>query len=200
MIESKEYKKFIQDDIQKLKGLELEILPGALFYKKIGLKMAMLYAIIVGIPLLIMMAFRTDSVLTIEFYREDFLYLTILYIFVALLTLPKVSEYIVFKETIKPHLKLGAIIDAKFKFLFRVFSVLYALWVIFDTNYLFTMDFQHFGERMFTVMGGFILSAFITSVLFHMEVSRVGLVSVFEIISALRKDEKKDDTTKYLND
>lgn len=199
MMNSKEYKKYVQEDIQTLKNLEPDILPGPVFYKKLGLRLAMFYAIVVGIPLISLAIFRTSHKLNLNFYKVDFIYLTILCGFVSLLVLPKLSEYVVFRETLKPHLKLGALIDAKFKFLFRVFTGLYTLWVVFDTNFLFALDFQHFGERMFTVIVGFILSVFVTTIVFNMELSRVGLASVYEIISGIRKNDKTDEESKCQN-
>lgn len=196
---AKEYKKMIQEDIQTLKNLEPDILPSPVFYKKVGLRLAMFYAIIVGIPIVSLMIFRESPELTLSFYKADFIYLMILCSFVSLLVMPKLSEYIVYRETLKPHLKLGALIDAKFKFLFRVFTGLYTLWVIFDTNFLFSLDFQHFGERMFTVIAGFILSVFVATVVFNMELSRVGLASLFDIISALREDDANNCSKKILH-
>ena len=191
MMNSQECKQFIQEDIQRMKSLDLEILPASIFYRNVLNKIVVLYLIMVGIPLLVMMAFGKSNILTLEFYVEDWLYLSILYGFISLFFLPKIAEYIVFKETIKPHLKLGAVIDAKFKFLFRTFAIIYTLWVLFDTNYLFSMDFNHFGERMFTVIVGIVLGSFITSLVFYMEISRIGLAAIFELISAFKKKDKK---------
>lgn len=188
---SQECKQFIQEDIQRMKGLDLEILPAAIFYRNVLKKMMILYLIIVGVPLLVMMAHGNSNRLTLEFYVEDWLYLSILYGFISLFFLPKIAEYIVFKETIKPHLMLGELIDAKFKFLFRTFAIIYTLWVLFDTIYLFSMDFNHFGERMFTVIVGIVLGSFITSLIFYMEISRVGFATIFELISAFKKKDKK---------
>lgn len=188
---SQECKQFIQEDIQRMKCLDLEILPAPIFYRNVLNKMVILYLIMVGIPLLVMMAFGKSNILTLEFYVEDWIYLSILYGFISLFFLPKIAEYIVFKETIKLHLKLGALIDAKFKFLFRTFAIIYTLWVLFDTNYLFSMDFNHFGERMFTVLVGIVLGSFITSLIFYMEISRIGLAAIFDLIAVFKKKDKK---------
>ena len=191
-MKTSEWKQLIQDDVECIKHLDLEILPSGVFYTQVLKMMLSLYAIIVGIPFLLLMALSNGEGITVEFYYADLIYLSILFGVISLFALPKMGQYITFKQTIKPYLKLGQQIDAKFKFLFRAFAIIYSLWVLIYTHWFFSADFSHFGERMFTVLVGFVLSIFITSILFEMEVARVGFAALFETIAGFRKKEGRN--------
>ena len=191
-MKTSEWKQLIQDDVECIKHLDLEILPSGVFYTQVLKMMLSLYAIIVGIPFLLLMALSNGEGITVEFYYADLIYLSILFGVISLFALPKMGQYITFKQTIKPYLKLGQQIDAKFKFLFRAFAITYSLWVLIYTHWFFSADFSHFGERMFTVLVGFVLSIFITSILFEMEVARVGFAALFESIAGFRKKEGRN--------
>lgn len=183
MTSSKTWQASIASDIQRLKELKPDIVPGIIFYGELFKLMLCFYAIIVGIPFLLLPAFSPVKSWMTSFYTDDLWYLSILFLVVSVFFLPKMATYITFKKTIKDHLELGSFIHSKVKGMCRLFAVIYFLWVMFDTLFLFSTEFQHLGERMITVFVGTIAGTLITAILIEMELARAGIAVLFSLIS-----------------
>ncbi|KTC84388.1 hypothetical protein [Legionella drozanskii] len=181
-------KEQLSEDLNRLKKLQIDILPPGMFYPKVARLMAIFYLVIVGFPLLFTLLLK-GSQLSASFYFSDWLNLSILFIVVGLICVTKFAEYVTFNETIKPHLVLGDTIQRLFKFYFICFSVVYAIWAALYTTLFYSWDFAHLGERGLTVIPGFLFGLIVSSTLFEMELTRVGAAAIFEVISNARNKE-----------
>lgn len=184
-----DYKKAVQEDVQRLKTITIDILPALRFYRKIAHMMAWLFIISVASPWALNLFIKGNQ-FSLNFYLNDLIVLCTLFLFIALLFLPQAAQYVTFNETIKPHLVLGELIDQQFKLYFKIFTVVSVLWSTLYTVCFFNLDFSHWGERLFTLVPGVLLGVFIASVVFQMEVARVGASTLFEMIVAMKKDQR----------
>lgn len=180
-----EYTDALRQDIHRLKNTALEIPSARVFYRQVALRLLGLYLIIVGFPWFITILINTSKY-SLRFYFEDVLILSVLFAMCCVFFLPKIAEYVTFKEAIKPQLVLGNLVNAKFKLFYYVFISVYVIWSTLYSGLFFTDDFSHIGERAFTLVPGVIFGIMSASVLFQMEIARVGLGTLFEIISSFK--------------
>lgn len=180
----------IDDDLQRLQRHDFDRLPAMTLYSQVLTKMFALYTFIVGIPFLVLMAHMPLPQITPHFCYEDWLVLSLSFQVVSLFFLPKIVAYITFRKTIKPHLKLGALIDVRFKQMFGVFIFTYSFWVVLATDLFFPFDFQHWGKRMIMVLIGLDLGTMITALFFKMALTRTGIATLLEQILAFKKTNR----------
>lgn len=185
-----DYKKAVQEDVQRLKTITIDVLPAIRFYRKIAHMMAWLFIISVASPWALNL-FINKNHYSLSFYLTDLIVLCTLFLFIAFLFLPQAAQYVTFKETIKPHLVLGELIDKQFKLYFKIFTVVSVLWSTLYTVCFFNLDFSHWGERLFTLVPGVLIGVFSASLVFQMEIARVGASTLFEIIGGFKKDQRR---------
>lgn len=189
-MDSTNYQQALQADVERLKTAHFQILAPRQFYSRVGFIMMRLFMLIVVYPVLLAWVLSGNHY-SVGFYIEDCLILTVLFIFMALLFLPQAAQYVTFKETIRPHLMLGDAMDKQFRGYFKGCAIISFIWSTLYTAFFFNSDFSHWGERLLTIVPGMLLGVFFATVLFQMEIARIGLSILFEVLADFKQSKEK---------
>lgn len=174
----------LKQDIQTLKSAKIEILSGLRVYFELGVIVLMGLFIMVGCPwFLTIITYK--QMLSLSFYMEDLLLMSGVYLFVSLIVLPQITQYLVIKKTVFPLLTLSRLLNSRLRICFTLFLTLSILWSCGYSYFFFDPDFSHIGQRLFTLVPGFLFGIFVASTVFQMELARVGLGTLYEIIKTM---------------
>lgn len=179
-----DYRQALNQDIQTLKTAQMEILPGSNVYYELSGIVLLGFLFMVGCPWFLTIIAYKDT-LSLSFYGADLLIMGGMYLVVSLIVLPQIAEYIVIKKTVFPLLTLSALLKNRLKICFTLFMSISILWSCGYSFFFFTPDFSHLGERILTLVPGFLFGVFVASVVFQMELARVGLGTLYEVIKAM---------------
>lgn len=179
-----DYRQALNQDIQTLKNSQIEILSGSSLYFEVGVVVLLGMFLMVGCPWFLTII-TYQQTLTLNFYIEDLLIMSGLYLVLSFMVLANIAQYIVIKKTLFPLLKLSFLINNRLRICFTLFLMISNLWSCGYSYFFFTSDFSHIGERVMTLVPGFIFGTFVASVLFQMELARVGLGTLYEVIKSM---------------
>jgi len=188
-----ELKGLIAGDLQTLKNLDPDIISVGDFYGEVGKRYGICMLLMLGIPLLqclilFDMPLWQLSAIGVAWFLVYAIFFTPFFI------LPPISQYVTFKNLIKPHLKLGALIEEKYRLFVKVFFGVYftfgSLCTLLASVYF--ADNPDIGVGFSTVLFmvvGFIVSMITIATFMSTELHRAGLAILFDVMGSFINPE-----------
>ena len=168
----------IKADIETMKGLKMGIIPGADFYREVRAHTMAICGSLAMISWLSMALFLKGFGAVFG----DLILVSCVMVIPGMIISSRVAMYVVFVRSIKPHIRLGSLIDETFKRFMGIFIGAFSI-----TQVLFTLVFHApnvplIGARLFGTFFCLIVGAGITNWYITMEISRVGLSGLLEMV------------------
>ena len=168
----------IKADIETIKGLKMDSIPGADFYREVRAHTFAICGTLAMISWLSMALFLNGFGAVFG----DFIVVSCLMIIPGMIISSRVAMYVVFVRSIKPHIRLGRLIDEKFKCFIGIFIGVYSVTQLLYILLFYSPQLQGVGERFLATILSLVIAAGITNWYITMEISRVGLASLFHVV------------------
>ena len=168
----------IKADIETIKGLKMDIIPGADFYREVRAHTMAICGSLAMISWLSMALFLKGF----GAIFGDLILVSCVMLIPGMILSSRVAMYVVFVRTIKPHIRLGSLIDETFKRFMGIFIGAFSIAQLLVTLVFHEPDLSLIGVRLFGTFFCLLVGAGITNWYITMEISRVGLAGLLQMV------------------
>lgn len=192
---SAELKQAIKEDIEALKTIDIDIMPSDEYYRtNARLFLYVLFKLfgtaLLGLVLPLVWYWHYFSSLSewLEtlgaLFWASLLMLGIM-VFIMLMISSSLSQYILINYQLRPKLKTGELIVSKMQLTGTIAYRIYAACVLIPSLFLPP------GAAFYVAFGAFFVSGILTSILIDMELDRIGISVLFELVKHFFDKDKK---------
>ncbi|MBA2650233.1 MAG: hypothetical protein H0U75_11720 [Legionella sp.] len=197
VMNNQELKEAITQDIERLKTLEVDIMPAQEYYQTNARLVVYVFlktyaTILLGYILPCFFYWQTLSSNTPYQLLMDFLYMALLALGVCLFAMlfisSAINQYVILNYQLKNKLKTGGLIVEKIRLAGTIAYRIFAAIVLIPSIFLPP------GCALILGFGAFIMSGFLTSMLIEMELNRIGISTLFTLVKNYFDKDKKATT------